>query len=274
VDDAVLAAILTVLAVILGAALLAVFLLYKGWRKNQAQITRLHAEVTAAKIAALSMPAQSVADRAATAPPLAAVPDLDDNEDEGEDEPDGQPTRRRRHLSLYLGGGGIAAFLFPLVESARPRKAAAFAATAVSVATLSGGAVYLTPYEVDPGTGVQNPSATATDRDDLNSQRTAQDVSTGSDSTIANRRPLPTDEPTPTSAASTDGGTTDQPAEQPTASSAEQPPTAEQTTPAPPPGQEAQPGRTPPGQIDNPGQGRGRGNGNGKSDECDGDECP
>jgi hypothetical protein len=270
VDDAVLAIILTTLAGILGAALLAVFLLYKGWRTNQAQITRLHAEVTAAKIAALSMHAQPVAARAEEAPPLAAVPDPGSDDDEL---PDAQPTRRRRHLSLYLGGGAIAAFIFPFVESARHRKVAAFATAAVSVASIGGAAVYLTPYEIPPGTGGQIPSVTAPDGDGLNSQRTAHDVSTSPDSTTVNRRPLPTGEPTSTSTASAGGGTTSQLVEQPTASSAEDP-TADETTPAPPPGQEAKPGRTPPGQIDNPGKGLGRDNGNGKSDECHGNKCP
>ncbi|MDX3239743.1 hypothetical protein PV392_29475 [Streptomyces sp. ME03-5709C] len=74
-----------VLAGVLGAAVLAIVLLYRGYQRNRALITQLRAELAAQKIAAMSHQHS----------PRHAVP------------PD--PARRKGHLSLYMGGGVLAA---------------------------------------------------------------------------------------------------------------------------------------------------------------------
>jgi hypothetical protein len=90
VTDLVLVAVLVFMAVLLGAASLAIVLLYRGWKSNRALITDLKAQVAAQQIAALT----------GTTAPLAAA---------GEDSPS-EPVRRRRHLALYLGGGVVAVY--------------------------------------------------------------------------------------------------------------------------------------------------------------------
>ncbi|MEU0059867.1 hypothetical protein, partial [Streptomyces sp. NPDC006334] len=104
-DDAVLAIILTAVAMLLGAAILSIGLLYKGWQKHRREINRLQAEITAQKIAAITAQATAPPAAAPARPALAAVP-----EPEGASH-DYEPVKRRKHLSLYMGGGFAAFFL-------------------------------------------------------------------------------------------------------------------------------------------------------------------
>lgn len=85
-----LVAVLVVMAGLLGAASLAIFLLYRGWKSNRAQITELKAQVATQQIAALT---------GVNKPPLPT----------GEP-PAPEPARRRRHLALYIGGGVAAVY--------------------------------------------------------------------------------------------------------------------------------------------------------------------
>ncbi|MER6976000.1 hypothetical protein ABT317_02830, partial [Streptomyces carpinensis] len=77
------------LAGVLGAAVLAIFLLYQSNKRHETIITQLRAEVTAEKIARLTQGLENTT-------PLAA------------DEL--QPARRKKHLMLYIGGGVAAIF--------------------------------------------------------------------------------------------------------------------------------------------------------------------
>lgn len=84
--------VLTVHALIsgtLGALILAVAILYRRQKRQEALIRQLSAEVTAQKIAALTGQQQRPA---------------------GTPEQPSEPARRRRHLALYIGGGFAAAF--------------------------------------------------------------------------------------------------------------------------------------------------------------------
>ncbi len=81
-----LVAILVIMAGLLGAASLAIFLLYRGWKSNRALITDLNAQIAAQQIAALT---------GVNAPPHPAP---------------AEPARRRRHLALYIGGGVAALY--------------------------------------------------------------------------------------------------------------------------------------------------------------------
>ncbi|MFJ8852289.1 hypothetical protein [Streptomyces sp. NPDC102437] len=78
------------MAALLGAATLAIVLLYQGWKQNRQLITDLSAQVAAQRIAALT--GAGIASSLADEPP----------EERG-------PARRKRHLVLYIGGGALAA---------------------------------------------------------------------------------------------------------------------------------------------------------------------
>jgi hypothetical protein len=114
-----------VIAAVLGVAVVGIVLIYRGHRRNAEEINRLRAEVTAAKIAALQQAMQQ------------AVPDGDEQDEQPE------PVRRKRHLSLYLGG-----FAFPIawigdrLRHAWERHRAATVSTAVAVATVTAAAAY------------------------------------------------------------------------------------------------------------------------------------
>ncbi|AIV35546.1 hypothetical protein [Streptomyces sp. CCM_MD2014] len=118
--DLALAAVLVFMAVLLGAASLAIVLLYRGWKTNRALITDLKAQVAAQQIAAL------------TGGVSARAP--------GDEEPAAEPVRRRRHLTLYLGGG-VAVVYTTCRDSirnfirTRPAITAATVATVASVST-------------------------------------------------------------------------------------------------------------------------------------------
>ncbi|MDX3067284.1 hypothetical protein PV518_34805 [Streptomyces sp. ND04-05B] len=115
--------VIVVLSGLLGASLLAIALLAYGWKKNRADINRLHAEVTATKIAALSQLA-------------AGIP--------AGDEPP-EPTRRRKHLALYIGGG-VAAGLASAGDRIRDlwRRHRTATASVTAAAAVTGAALYLT----------------------------------------------------------------------------------------------------------------------------------
>jgi hypothetical protein len=132
------------LAGVLGAAVLAIVLLARSVRRLTEQTTQLRAEVTAQKIAALQQ----------RAPAPAPV------------EEELEPARRKRHLTLYIGGGA-AAFLASLGERLRAalkrHRRATAAGTAVVVAAAStAAALYLTSNDTHPSTGGAHPLATAT----------------------------------------------------------------------------------------------------------------
>ncbi|QPL14082.1 membrane protein [Streptomyces phage TurkishDelight] len=98
--DTVLAMMLMVAMLLLGAALLAIALLYRGFKRTREQITDLRAQVAAQQIAALT----------------GGGPASGDGGDGNASEP--EPVRRKGHLSLYKGGGVVAAFA-ALAESLR-----------------------------------------------------------------------------------------------------------------------------------------------------------
>ncbi|MFB7496016.1 hypothetical protein ACFC09_15215 [Streptomyces sp. NPDC056161] len=83
--------VIALLTAVMGAASLAIVLLYKGWKRNRELINELRAQLAAQQIAAIT--------RGNNYPP---VPD------EAASSP--EPVHRKRHLALYLGGGVIAAF--------------------------------------------------------------------------------------------------------------------------------------------------------------------
>ncbi|MFI5629132.1 hypothetical protein ACIA8E_07090 [Streptomyces sp. NPDC051664] len=122
-----------VLAGVLGAVSMAVFLLHKARQKDRAVITQLRAEMAAQKIAALTN----------TAPMLYAT------EEAGEAEPP-EPARRKRHLALYIGGG-VAAFIAFTGERARSlwknHRTATATVTVASVAVAAASAFALTSSE-------------------------------------------------------------------------------------------------------------------------------
>ncbi|MGW2640073.1 hypothetical protein [Streptomyces sp. NPDC001348] len=103
--------------------------IHRGHRKNEAEITRLRAEVTAAKILALQQAMQQVAE---------PEPDEMDVDDE--------PVRRKRHLALYLGGLS-AAFTWlggRLRSTWRHHSIATASAIVVTVAATAAAAYHLT----------------------------------------------------------------------------------------------------------------------------------
>lgn len=140
--DLVLAAALAFMAALLGAASLAIFLLYRGWKSNRAQITELKAQIAAQQIAALTNGAH---------PPVPV------------DAP--EPVRRRRHLTLYIGGG-VAAIYTSCRDSVRnlfrrrPVLATAAVATVATVGTAA--ALVLVPGD-SAGDDGPAPSTASTD---------------------------------------------------------------------------------------------------------------
>lgn len=108
---------LVLLAGVLGAVVLAVVLLYRGQQRNRAIITQLNAEIAAQKIAALTQRGPN---------PLPAQ--------------DPEPARRKRHLSLHIGGG-VAAFLASLGTRTRDTWTNHRAATSVTVTAAASVAV-------------------------------------------------------------------------------------------------------------------------------------
>ncbi|MBC9729887.1 hypothetical protein [Streptomyces sp. TRM68367] len=116
----------------LGAALLALAVMYRMVRRNTGVIAQLRAEVNALKIAAL------------TAHTFPADPP--------EEQP--EPARRKRHLALYIGGGVAAIFTTlgtRLRTIARRRRAATVTAAAGSVLVAStAAALYVTGSEGAP----------------------------------------------------------------------------------------------------------------------------
>ncbi|MEI5526902.1 hypothetical protein WB388_40600 [Streptomyces brasiliscabiei] len=90
--DIVLAMMLMAAMLLLGAALLAIALLYRGFKRTREQITDLRAQVAAQQIAALT----------------GGGPISGDGGGGAATEP--EPVRRKGHLSLYKGGGVVAAF--------------------------------------------------------------------------------------------------------------------------------------------------------------------
>lgn len=114
--------VIVVLSALLGAALLAIALLIHWMRKTRAEITRLHTELVATKIAAL------------TRLPLAPA---------HEENP--EPTRRKRHLALYIGGAAVAflaSFGDRLRALARQRRTVAIAVAATSILAMGSAAAY------------------------------------------------------------------------------------------------------------------------------------
>lgn len=229
----------------LGAVLLAVALLHREGKKNRAEIAKLHAEVTAAKIAALTSSGVPPASDTSGPSPLAAVADPDDERPGGE-QPDDQPVRRRRHLSLYVGGG-IAAFLLPFLESARRgHRTAALTATA-AVATV-GGSAYVTPFEMTPPPAdSKHPAVTSPARAPFGSELTPAQSSSRASDTLENAGTLGI-------TMSDNAG----PAEQPSASGSPEPNPTEQPSALP-----ATPDKTTPGQADRPGNGNAKRHGHG-----------
>lgn len=129
---------------VLGAAVLAIVLLYRSDRKKTKQLDELRADLTAQKIATLRQ-------RTAAAP--AAV------------EPEEEPARRKRHLALYIGGGA-AAILAALGDRARAvwkrHRTATAVGAAVTVATVSTAAgLYLTSADGTPETSSALPPASS-----------------------------------------------------------------------------------------------------------------
>ncbi|MFD6128682.1 hypothetical protein ACFWC2_14220 [Streptomyces diastaticus] len=122
---------------ILGAAVLAIVQLWTAHRRQEKTIAQLHAELTAQRIAALS-----------GAGPLPAP---------ATDGADQEPTRRKRHLALYIGGGAIAAIASlggRLRSFVRGHTAVVAASATVMVGTAAAAALYLTS-----GTGAADQDA-------------------------------------------------------------------------------------------------------------------
>lgn len=116
--------VVVLLAGVLGAAVLAIVLLSRGYQRNRQHITELRAEVTAQKIAAMAKPGP----RHAAAPP--------------------EPDRRKGHLALYIGGGiaaALASFGGRLRSAIRAHRAVTVAVASVAAAgtaaaiTMAGG---------------------------------------------------------------------------------------------------------------------------------------
>lgn len=138
--DLVLVAVLVLMALLLGAASLAIVLLYRGWKSNRALITDLKAQVAAQQIAALTTGLHP--------PALGGVP------------PAEEPVRRRRHLALYIGGGVVAAFwaIGDRIRSYWRGHRALTVTAAATVATVStAAAFYLTPTGDSTATEADQP---------------------------------------------------------------------------------------------------------------------
>lgn len=120
------------IATLLGAALLAIVLLYLAHRRTRTIVTDLSARVAAQQIAALTD---------AGASPAAAA--------DGAADPEQKPVRRKRHLALYLGGGSVIAALTALGRRARHawrhHRTATIATAGTVVAAGTAAALYMTP---------------------------------------------------------------------------------------------------------------------------------
>lgn len=139
--DLALVAALGTMAALLGAAALAIVLLYRGWKSNRAQITELRAQLATAQIAALTgRPSTVDGDSAETTTP--------------------EPARRKRHLSLYIGGGVVAAFV-SCREGLRNLVRSHTAVTAVAAVATVGAAAALALSPSDE-TGNPEPGSPAT----------------------------------------------------------------------------------------------------------------
>ncbi|MGW2104901.1 hypothetical protein ACWCPX_46150 [Streptomyces olivaceoviridis] len=139
------------LAAVLGCAVLGIVVVYRGHRRNAAKIAQLQAEVTAAKILALQQAAQQTA---------APGPDEAD-ETCLADEP--EPVRRKRHLSLYLGGLA-AAFTWlgsRLRNTWRHHHVATASAVVVATAATAAAAYHITSSDGGAQTGsrAQSPAS-------------------------------------------------------------------------------------------------------------------
>ncbi|MFE3033096.1 hypothetical protein ACFXKY_15800 [Streptomyces canus] len=130
---------------VLGAAVLAVVLIYRSQQRLAARLAKIEAEVAADKIARLTQ--QLV-------PP--ALP--------AEEEEPAEPARRKRHLALYLGGG-VAAILVSFGERLRSswRRSPAFTATGtVAVVAVASTAAALCLPSNDTPPEIRNPPQPAT----------------------------------------------------------------------------------------------------------------
>lgn len=242
------------LAGILGAAVLAITLLYQKQQKQAKQLDQLHAEVTAQKIAALQQLTP-----AALAPPKAPP----------------EPAHRKRHLALYIGGG-VAAVLASFgkrIRSLIPRRTrgvtAAVTTLTITVASTAA-AFYLTSGSGDsapsPGssltpsaTAPEHPSPKATSMDRAASPSTSPTTADtpGANTTSQQPQPLSTSGPTSTSAPSTPEPSTPEPSAPtthtptPTSRPSTTPPAPGAPTPSAPtthePTPTTQPSTTPPG---------------------------
>ncbi|MFF5668877.1 hypothetical protein ACFY8S_01855 [Streptomyces hygroscopicus] len=137
-----------VLAGVLGAAVLAIVLLYKNGQRQADRLTKLEAELAAEKIARITQ--QPV--------PLPATAE--------EEEP--EPAYRKRHLALYIGGGVAALFtsLGPrLRDLVRRHRTAAVTAAASSVLVATSAVAYYANAGSDatPDSTSPSPAATAPD---------------------------------------------------------------------------------------------------------------
>lgn len=167
--DLVLVAVLVFMAVLLGAASLAIVLLYRGWKSNRALITDLNAQLAAQQIAALT---------GGTTPLM------------GGDPAHPEPVRRRRHLALYIGGG-VAAFYATCRDNivsafrAHPALAATAVATVATVSTAA--ALVMAPGDTS-GQNTRRPTTTSADAEPGPDVQAADDEDTSAvntDSVIA-----------------------------------------------------------------------------------------
>ncbi|MET7809847.1 hypothetical protein ABZT26_03170 [Streptomyces sp. NPDC005395] len=183
-----------VLAGVLGAAILAIVLLYRGFQRNRELINQLRAEVAAAKIAAM----------AARPPVPTAVAVGEQPAPPGPEDPP-PPVRKRRHLSLYKGGG-IAALFISLLGCARAiynkHQTSSALIAAASVAAVSSTAVMsVTPYAETPRPEPTPPAISAPERPDIAASDAQQPATSPSRLRVAEPT-TPTPAPTPSPSAS------------------------------------------------------------------------
>ncbi|MGY3199828.1 hypothetical protein [Streptomyces sp. TE5632] len=128
------------LAGLLGAAVLAIVLIYRAQQKQGAMITQMRAEATAQKIAALTQRQQPL-------PEESEAP---------------EPVRRKRHLGLYIGGGVVAviASFGRRLRSAVTRSPRNVVAATATVAALAGTATALIMGASDNGPAPEGPGPT------------------------------------------------------------------------------------------------------------------
>lgn len=134
---------------VLGAAVLAIVLLDKNQRRQTARLTKIEAELAAEKIARLTQQ---------PAPP--AIP--------AQEEEPPEPTRRKRHLALYIGGGVAAVFgslgaRLRSLWNRSPALATTGTVTVVAVASTAA-ALYLPPNGSSPDTPNVPQPATVSDQ--------------------------------------------------------------------------------------------------------------